>query len=152
MSMTNYKMWLFGLLGAVSMLICVSCSPTPASRIADNAELYYRLTPDQRELVKQGRIEKGMPPSAVFLAWGHPSSVAEGNVNGRSTLRWIYTSLQPVFTPTWGGGYWGPFGRPGYWGRGYYGSYYNDVTYVPVNSGYVLFTNNVVDSWEKRDS
>ena len=43
-----------------------------------------------------------------------------------------------------GGPYWGPgFYRPYY-------PYYNDVTYVPVNTGYVLFINGKVQSWERR--
>lgn len=142
--------WISMFFAAAAATLAVSCSPTPASRIAENPDQFYRLERDQRELVKEGRIAKGMPPSAVFLAWGKPDGVADGNIKGKQYLRWIYTTLQPVYSPGWGGGYWGPWGRPG-WGRGYYGSYSNDVTYVPVDAGYVLFINGVVDSWEKRD-
>ena len=38
--------------------------------------------------------------------------------------------------------------RQGFY-RPYY-PYYNDVTYVPVNTGYVLFINGKVQSWERR--
>lgn len=144
--MTKY---LSCLISAAALLLA-SCASTPASRIADNAELYYKLSPEHRALVEQGRIDKGMPPSAVFLAWGHPSSVSQGDMNGQNYTRWIYTQLQPVVTPGFGMGYWG---GPGYWGhRGgaWGGGYYDDVTYIPVDAGYVLFKKDVVDSWEKR--
>ena len=76
----------------------------------------------------------------------------EGNLNGKSATRWIYSSLQPVYTPPpsfWAGPYWGgPYWGPGFY-RPYY-PYYNDVTYVPVNTGYVLFINGKVQSWERR--
>lgn len=137
------------LLLALASFVFVSCSSTPASRIERNPEVFASLTNQQKQAVLQGRIEKGMPPGGVFLAWGHPSSVAEGVLNGTPSLRWIYTSLQPVLTPTWGMGYWGPWGP---YGRGFYGGgLYDDITYIPVDCGYVLFKNNVVDSWEMRD-
>ena len=111
----------------LSAALCLaSCVSTPASRIQKNP--------------------------AVFLAWGDPSAVAEGHLNGKSATRWIYSSLQPVYTPPpsfWAGPYWGgPYWGPGFY-RPYY-PYYNDVTYVPVNTGYVLFINGKVQSWERR--
>lgn len=131
----------------IACLLFISCSSTPASRIKENAELYYNLPMEQRQLVKQGQISRGMTPAAVFLAWGNPSSIAEGNLDGKQSTRWLYTALEPVFVPGAGGGYWGPWGpyRHHYWG-----GYYNDVAYVPVNSGYALFINGLVEEWEKR--
>ena len=89
---------------------------------------------------------------AVFLAGGDPSAVAEGLLFGKSATRWIYSSLQPVYTPPptyWAGPYWGgPNGGAGICRAD--NPYYNDVTYVPENTGYVLFINGKVQSWERR--
>jgi hypothetical protein len=138
------------LLVATGALLLSACASTPMTRIKDNPQIFNSLPTQYKNSVERGQLEVGMPPSAVFLAWGHPNSVSEGQVNGKSTVRWLYTSLKPVITPAptfWGGGYWGPY--PGFY-RGYH--YYNDVTYIPVNTGFVLFVNGKVNSWEKRSS
>ena len=149
MYIMSWKLLFTTLSAALSLASCVS---TPASRIQKNPALFNSLPPSQKTLVESGQIAEGMSPPAVFLAWGDPSAVAEGNLNGKSATRWIYTSLQPVYTPPpsfWAGPYWGgPYWGPGFY-RPYY-PYYNDVTYVPVNTGYVLFINGKVQSWERR--
>jgi hypothetical protein len=133
---------------ATASILLVACSATPQSRIQANPSVFNELPPQYKNAVQQGRLEEGMPPSAVFLAWGHPTSVSEGKINGKNTVRWLYSSLQPVATPSpflWGGGYWGPY--PYYYNR--FG-YMNNVTYVPVNTGFVQFVNGKATSWEKR--
>ncbi len=128
-----------------------SCVSTPQSRIAENPSIYNSLTANQQSLVSVGQIEQGMTPPAVFLAWGEPSAVSEGVMDGKQATRWIYSTLEPVFTTPpvfWGGPYWGPYRGPGFYH--YYCPYYNDVTYIPVNTGHVLFINGKVKSWEKR--
>lgn len=149
MYIMNWKLLFTTLAAALSLASCVS---TPASRIQKNPALFNSLPPSQKTLVEAGQIAEGMSPPAVFLAWGDPSAVAEGNLNGKSATRWIYSSLQPVYTPPpsfWAGPYWGgPYWGPGFY-RPYY-PYYNDVTYVPVDTGYVLFINGKVKSWERR--
>ena len=149
MNIMSWKLLFTTLSAALSLASCVS---TPASRIQKNPALFNSLPPSQKTLVESGQIAEGMSPPAVFLAWGDPSAVAEGHLNGKSATRWIYSSLQPVYTPPpsfWAGPYWGgPYWGPGFY-RPYY-PYYNDVTYVPVNTGYVLFINGKVQSWERR--
>ena len=150
MHIMNWKLLFTTLAAALSLASCVS---TPASRIQKNPVLFNSLPPAQKALVETGQIVEGMTPPAVFLAWGDPSAVAEGNLNGKPATRWIYSSLQPVYTPPpsfWYGPYWG---GPYWGGAGFYSPYYpyyNDVTYVPVNTGYVLFINGKVKSWERR--
>ena len=130
MYIMNWKLLFTTLAAALSLASCVS---TPASRIQKNPALFNSLPPSQKTLVEAGQI-------------------AEGNLNGKSATRWIYSSLQPVYTPPpsfWAGPYWGgPYWGPGFY-RPYY-PYYNDVTYVPVDTGYVLFINGKVKSWERR--
>ena len=55
--------------------VLVSCmASTPGDRISRNPTLYNSLPSYQQQLVQQGRIESGMSPDAVFLAWGAPNS------------------------------------------------------------------------------
>jgi len=136
---------------SLGMLTLMSCSSTPASRIKESPQVFNALPTQQKQLVSQGRIEQGMTPPAVYLAWGDPSRVAEGVINGQQAMRWIYSTLQPVYSPPptfWGGPFWG---GPGFYPNLYYPyyPYYNDINYVPVNTGHVLFINGKVKSWEK---
>lgn len=96
MYIMSWKLLFTTLSAALSLASCVS---TPASRIQKNPALFNSLPPSQKTLVESGQIAEGMSPPAVFLAWGDPSAVAEGNLNGKSATRWIYSSLQPVYTP-----------------------------------------------------
>ncbi|MDO4409763.1 MAG: hypothetical protein Q4C05_00595 [Akkermansia sp.] len=128
-------------------LLVSACVSTPASRIEENPGIYNSLSNKDKALVSVGQIAEGMTAPAVYLAWGNPNSVAEGKVKGVHTTRWIYSTLQPIYSmhsPFWYGPGWGPgFYRPWY-------PYYNDVTYIPVNTGYVLFRNGKVVAWEHR--
>lgn len=136
---------------AASALLLNSCgSITPMDRIAENPAAYQALTPAQQTLVREGKIEAGMPPQAVYIAWGNPAaSPIEGYKDGKNYTRWVYSQLEPVYTTPafWGGPYWGPgpYGR-----RRYYGGFYTgtDVTYIPRNVANVLFENGKVVSWE----
>lgn len=137
---------------AVAMLLLSSCSvSTVASRIQEQPQIYASLSPPQQALVQSGNIAEGMSPSAVYLAWGSPSSSTEGNLNGVSTTRWLYSGLEPVYNPM-------PSPYMGCWGYGpwrnpYHCYYpYSDISYVPVNMAYVLFKNGKVVSWEKRSN
>ncbi|MDB4370343.1 hypothetical protein N9Z23_03525, partial [Akkermansiaceae bacterium] len=61
-------------------LFAVSCSSshTPAARISKNPKIFRALKPEQQALVEVGKIQNGMTPAAVFLAWGSPDRQAEG--------------------------------------------------------------------------
>lgn len=149
-----YNMNWKSLIASVAVVVGLgACSSTPASRIKDNPVLYNSLPAKEQALVAAGRIAEGMSPPAVFLAWGDPSGVAEGNLDGRSATRWIYSTLQPVYATPPAAFWYGPYWNRGYWGPGFYGPYYpyyNDITYIPVDTGYVLFINGKVQSWERR--
>lgn len=137
----------------VPALFAVSCAPsTPQSRIARNPDLYARLGTRDKERVQHGEIAKGMPPEAVWLAWGEPASRYEGSKDGKPSQRWVYTTSEPVYSTGFYGG-WGPYYRPysyGYRGYGYGMSLGPEITYVPSLRGSVLFQNNRVESWERK--
>lgn len=136
---------------AISILVFASCAPsTPESRIAAQPAMFEGLPPKQKDLVRQGRIDKGMGTDAVYLAWGRASREYEGSEGGQPTLRWDYNGSSPVYTNS----YFGAYG----WGYGYgrYGRYpYYDVgfgpevTYIPYRRATVLFRNGRVASWER---
>jgi hypothetical protein len=138
---------------ALSALVFASCAPsTPEARIAAQPALFDRLPAKQQELVRQGRLEKGMSTDAVYLAWGRPSREYEGNENGAATLRWDYTGSTPVYSNSfyggWGTGYgYGRYGRYRYPYQAY--GYGQEVTYVPYRRASVLFRNGRVTSWER---
>lgn len=131
--------------------VLVSCAPsTPEARIAAQPALFEKLPAGQQELVRQGRIDKGMGTDAVYLAWGPPAREYEGNDGGVATLRWDYAGTTPVYTNEiygYGGYRYGRYGRYGYpygYGIG------QEVTYVPYRRASVLFRNGRVSSWERK--
>jgi hypothetical protein len=131
-------------------LALVSCVPsTPEARIAAQPALFDQLPDRQQELVRQGRIDKGMGTDAVYLAWGRPAREYEGSENGVATLRWDYAGTTPVYTNQfhgYGGYRYGRYGRYGYpygYGIGH------EVTYLPYRRASVIFRNGRVTSWER---
>jgi hypothetical protein len=141
---------------ALLLLLFASCAPsTPAARIAAQPALFENLPARQQELVRQGRIDKGMGTDAVYLAWGRPSREYEGGEDGMTTLRWDYTGTTPVFHtayqgfPGFGYGYgYGRFGR--YGGAPFYDIGIGpEVSYVPYRRATVLFREGRVSSWER---
>jgi hypothetical protein len=140
---------------AISAGVLASCAPsTPEARIAAQPALFAALPAKEKELVRQGQIDKGMGTDAVYLAWGKASREYDGYEGSAKTLRWDYNGT----TPAYSNGYFGSFG----WGYGRFGPYYGynpyhfygvgygpDVTYVPYRRASVLFRNGRVTSWER---
>lgn len=138
---------------AALALVLVSCAPsTPEARIAAQPALLDKLPDRQQELVRQGRIDKGMGTDAVYLAWGRPAREYEGSEGGVATLRWDYAGTTPVYSnQVYGyGGYGGyRYGRYGRYGSPYGYGIGQEVTYVPYRRASVLFRNGRVASWER---
>ena len=108
--------------------------------------MYASLSPNQQELVRVGRISKGMPKGGVFLAWGKPDHVSSGLRSGREFEAWRYRGYEPIYAHRvgfWGGPGWGRscYGYPGY-------NYGTDVYYHPYIAARVDFINNRVTGWE----
>ncbi|WP_193213898.1 hypothetical protein, partial [Luteolibacter marinus] len=120
-----------------STVFFTSCVPsTPEARIAAQPALYQSLPAKHQELVRQGRIDKGMGTDAVYLAWGRPSREYEGSEGGHASLRWDYAGTTPVYTTNFYGGYYGygRYGRHSAYGIGLGPG----VTYVPYRRASVL--------------
>ena len=154
------KIILLPLLSVAAVLLS-SCAPvSPTSRIEKNPEIYDKVPSYHQELVQSGRIKNGMSKDAVYIAWGKPDSVAEGEDNGKSFERWTYTSLRPIYSSRFYGGYGGgyrgygrsyysPYGYGGYGRRGYGYGYGQNINYVPVRSAIVDFKNGRVSKWQR---
>jgi hypothetical protein len=75
---------LFSLVAGFAFL--AGCS-TPESRIAKQPELFNRLTPDQQQMIREGRVGVGFDMEMVKLALGDPDRVRERtDSNGRSEV------------------------------------------------------------------
>ena len=141
------------LLLALSVLLLVACAPsTPQSRIEANRVAYDGLSERQKTLVQQGRIEEGMPPQAVYIAWGRPSRDFSGQDGKVATRTWEYAGSQPVYTTHYYGGF--GYGRYGGWAPYRGGRYYGygvspQVTYIPYRKATVWFRNDRVSKWER---
>lgn len=108
--------------------------------------MFQQLTPEQQLMVQQGRICEGMTKDAVFLAWGNPNTPpVTGQQDGKTYEKWVYNVYQPVTVNTISiGGGWchGPW----YCGSGMGAS----TAMVPAEAAWVIFQNNLVTSWERR--
>lgn len=140
------------ILAAVSAgLLVASCAPsTPQTRIQREPAKFEALSSTQRSLVEQGQISRGMPPDAVYLAWGRPSRVFQGSKDGKSSERWDYAGSHPVYhTNFYGsyGSYYGPY-RGRYY-RGYGLAIGPEVSYIPYRIASVWFVGDRVDAWER---
>jgi hypothetical protein len=130
-------------------LLLAACAPsTPQTRIQREPEKFEALGKGHQALVQDGRIERGMSPDAVYLAWGPPSRVLQGAKGNQMTERWDYAGSRPVYYNTFYGSYgrwYGPYRRHGYYGAGWA----PEVAYIPYRIGTVWFVDNRVDSWER---
>lgn len=144
------------IIAAALVMLLAACAPsTPETRIEANRAAYEELSGRQKNLVSQGRIEEGMPPQAVYIAWGRPSRDYAGQEDGVTTRVWEYAGSQPVYSTNYFGGYgYGGIGRYGRYGRCRGGPYYAygmspQVTYVPYRKASVWFENDRVRKWER---
>jgi hypothetical protein len=88
-----------------------------------------------RALLDQGRIKVGMDTNAVYIAWGAPGEVTEGETESAQTTWWTYYGNYLQEVRVWG------------WRRMYY-------DYYPINyiSAQVTFTNGIVKQWQTYPS
>jgi len=151
----NYLLSTLSGIAILGAMMLSSCAPsTPQARIEKSPSLYNSLPSEDKTLVQQGQIKKGMHKDAVYLAWGRANSITQGNKDGRNYERWTYTSSTPVYyngiSPYFGYGHgWGRYGH----GRfGYSGIGINQgVRYVQSKRASVNFDQyDKVDSWQAR--
>ena len=128
------------LLPALLFSGCATTSTIEARR-QERSAAYSSLTPEFKTLVDQRKIKVGMPMDAVYIAWGKPSQVVQGESSQGPITTWLYygTTFEEYR-------YWSY--RPEY--RGYYwSSPYLERDYVPRNyvRAEVTFQNGLVTSW-----
>ena len=129
-----------------ALLVCGCKTTNVQTRKQERGATYSELSSDFKTLVDQGRIKIGMPMDAVYIAWGKPSQVIEGESAQGRTTTWLYHGT------TWDEyRYWGY--RPwsySYWGWGsYWESPMLEREYIPRSyvAAEVVFENGVVKSW-----
>jgi hypothetical protein len=128
---------------ALAIFTAGCATSTVDKRKQERASVYSGLAPELQSLVDQGQIQIGMPMDAVYIAWGKPSQVANGQAsNGNATTTWVYTGT------TWREHrYWNY--RRSYGNRYGYPEMYLDYDYIPSSyvSAEVVFENGLVKSW-----
>jgi hypothetical protein len=89
------------MLGLIASLVA-GCSSSQMSRIDRNRELYETWPIDTREAVLAGRVEPGMTPDMVRVAWGEPSEVVVQSNTGDEI--WVYKRGGDPGSPVMSGG------------------------------------------------
>ena len=125
---------------ASGALVLSGCS-TVGSRIESNRAAFDQLSPPEKALVSQGKIQGGMSQAAVRIAWGQPQQKTVGMVRNVPTETWVYTLSTAGYDPYGYGGLgygYGFAGRVGFYGRHgghrFYGAFvdpYWDPFYYP---------------------
>jgi hypothetical protein len=76
------------------LIALVSGCTSPTSRINENPELFARLTPEQQELIKQGRVAIGFDKDMVHLALGDPDHIRiRTDAQGEAEV-WSYVTYE----------------------------------------------------------
>ena len=106
------------------LALATGCS-SPETRIAKQPELFNRLTPDQQQMIREGRVGIGFDQDMVKLALGDPDRVRlRTDLNG-STEVWTYIAYESADgMMLYRGWYHRGWGYPYPYYGGYYGGYY----------------------------
>jgi len=81
-------------LALVSGLVVFAGCSTPDTRIAKQPEVFSRLTAEQQQMIRQGRVGVGFDQDMVKLALGDPDRVRERiDASGRSEV-WSYIEYE----------------------------------------------------------
>ncbi|HNC23280.1 MAG TPA: hypothetical protein PLU52_03675 [Opitutaceae bacterium] len=85
---------LLTLLALAGGLVLLAGCATPESRIARNPEAFARLTPEQQQLIKEGKVGIGFDQTMVRLAIGDPDRVRlRTDQHGQSEI-WSYVTYE----------------------------------------------------------
>jgi hypothetical protein len=131
MKTLNHWKSLFLLALAGMLLAGCAASSTVMKRKQERPAAYEALSPEVRAFVDQGKITRGLDTNAVYLAWGQPAQVTQGENDLGQTTTWSYYGFFTQQTTVMG------------WRHVYYG--YNPVNYI---SAQVIFTNGFVKQWQ----
>ena len=122
---------LLTVLSLIAGLVLLAGCSTPESRIAKQPEAFARLTPDQQQMIKEGKVGVGFDMGMVQLALGDPDRIRERtDLNGKTEV-WTYVTYESsdgmllyrgYYHRGWGGYGYHPYG---FYPYGYY-PYYMD--------------------------
>ena len=87
------KTLLSALLLATGFAVLAGCS-TPQSRINDNPAVFARLTPEQQQMIKEGKVAIGFDQAMVKLALGDPDRVRERTDASGTSEIWSYVTYE----------------------------------------------------------
>ncbi len=135
------------ILVAVSLLLFLTgcASSTIEKRRTERSAAYAAWPAEVRELVDQGQIKVGLSPDAVYVAWGQPSQIIQGESTGGPQTIWLYHGTSYQEYRYWGYRYHGS-GRRGY----AHAVPTMEYDYIPQNyvAAEVVFEGGVVKSWK----
>jgi hypothetical protein len=77
----------------IGLVLLAGCS-TPESRIAKQPELFNRLTPDQQQMIREGRVGIGFDMDMVKLALGDPDRIRERRDSSGTSEVWSYVHYE----------------------------------------------------------
>ncbi len=115
-------------LGMMAVIFLSGCASGQMNRIDANRDLYEQWPIETKQAVLDGKVESGMLPEMVQVAWGKPTEVVASPGGGPGDEIWVYkrggvddSAMMGGMGPSYpGGGY--PSGTyPG--GAGYPGGY-----------------------------
>lgn len=72
----------------LTALIVGGCSSSQMSRIDRNRDLYEAWPLEIKQAVLDGKVEPGMTPDMVRVAWGEPSEIVSQSANGDEI--WVF--------------------------------------------------------------
>ena len=81
----------FALVAGLALL--AGCS-TPQSRINQNPAVFGRLTPEQQQLIKEGKVALGFDAAMVKLALGDPDRIHERTDASGTSEVWSYVTYE----------------------------------------------------------
>jgi len=115
--------------GLVAAILLGGCASGQMNRIDANRDIYESWPLETKQAVLDGKVEQGMTPDMVKVAWGTPTEVVAAPGGGPGDEVWVYRSggedpsMMNMPSPANpGGGY--PSTYPGSMGGGYPGGIY----------------------------
>lgn len=113
------------------------CGSAQINRIDKNRDLYDQWPLEVRQAILDGKVEPGMTPQMVEVAWGKPTEVVNRSNAANDEEIWIYrkggddgTMMMPVGGPSYPGGMY-----PGTYPGTYPGGVYPGGTGVGISTG-----------------
>ena len=137
---TNMK---FSFVILLTLFLAACKTSTVESRRQEKTSSYNSLAPELRALVDKGQIKVGLSADAVYIAWGAPSQILQGETEQGAATTWLYYGTEMEEYRHWNY-------REVPLGRGeVFLERYLDFDYQPRNyvSAEIIFVNGVVSSW-----